>query len=304
MGSRVRAGGRLHADCGDGADAGCRRLAGVAAATDRRRADQLCDVSVAADLADVCGGLGAVADRARQGRMDAAAADIVRAVVGCRRRHGRRVGARRAAVRGCHVPLSIRRRACGRRRVVRVERGPNARDRRSDRLRQVDAACAAAAPLCAGPGPHRVGWPRDRRLHTECAARCDQLGAAGAVPVLGNAGGEHRACAQQRDTHGDRACGRAGGAARRHRALPARLRNDGGRARHHAFGRAAAKSCDRARAVDRKAAAAARRCVVGCRHWHRNANPGALCAANCSGSSAGARRSSSAIACRRSPMPT
>ena len=89
MGSGVRAGGRFHADRGDGADAGGRRLAGLAAATDCWRTDQLCDVSIAADLADVCGGLGAVAARARQGGVDAAAADIVRAVVGCRSRHGR-----------------------------------------------------------------------------------------------------------------------------------------------------------------------------------------------------------------------
>ena len=94
------------------------------------------------------------------------------------------------------------------------------------------------------------------------AARCDQLGAAGGVSVFGNAGRKHRACAQRRDTCGDRTCRTAGGAARRHRTLPARLRNDGGRARHHAVGRSAAESGNRARAADRNATAAARRCVV------------------------------------------
>ena len=204
----------------------------------------------------------------------------------------------------CHVSLSSGRRAGGRRRVVRVGRGANAGHRRSDRIRQVDAAGAAAASLRAGSGPDRVGWPCDRRLHTRRAARRDQLGAAGSVLVLGDAGGEHRACAQQRDARGDRACRGARRVARRHRALSARLRDDGRRARHHAFGRAAAASGDRARAVDRKAAAAARRCAVGGRHRHRNANPRASARRAAGEQRAGARRSSSAIACRRSPMPT
>ena len=181
-------------------DARCRRLARVAAAADGGRADELRDVSVAVDLADVCGRLGAVAAGARQGRVDAACSRP------CPSRCRLPTMARSLSWRQARCGLTASRsaidqtRACDRRCVVRAGRRPNAGNRRADRLRQVDAARVAAASLRAGAGPHRVGRPRRSTTIASNAARRDQLGAAGAVPVLGDARRKHRACAQRRNS--------------------------------------------------------------------------------------------------------
>ena len=74
VGGGVRAGGGHHAHRGDGADAGARRLARVARRAHHRHAHRVHHVPLAAHLAHVRDGLGALADRARQGGLGAPAA--------------------------------------------------------------------------------------------------------------------------------------------------------------------------------------------------------------------------------------
>jgi ATP-binding cassette subfamily B multidrug efflux pump len=89
MGSGLRAGGRPDPDRGQHPHPGPGRLPGLEQPAHHRRADQFHDVPRPADLADVRGRLGAVADRTRTRRPGAPAADAGRAAHGGRRRHTR-----------------------------------------------------------------------------------------------------------------------------------------------------------------------------------------------------------------------
>ncbi len=172
-----------------------------------------------------------------------------------------------------------------------ADRGP----RRPDRVGQVHAAepAAEAARAAAGHGvPRRRGRARP--------SLADLRGAIGFVPqeafLFSDRWPTPSRSAWRRGGRRRRAdrVGRLRRAARQgRRGLPEGLRDDCGRARHHAVGRPEAAHGDRARPDDRPAHPDAGRCAVGGGHLYRGGDP-ARCAASCGS----ARRSSCPIACR------
>jgi ATP-binding cassette subfamily B multidrug efflux pump len=153
--------------------------------------------------------------------------------------------------------------------------GPDPGPGRPHRRRQVDPAARAAAPgRRRSIGQRQLGRPCAGRLHPGHAARRDQLGAAGILPVLGLDRREHRARPPRRQ--------RARRSSTRRTWPPSTTTSCASRrattprsAKKASRCRAASASAWRspARCWPTKPAAAARRRPVGGRHRHRDAHP-------------------------------
>ena len=276
VGVRVRARGGPHAQCGDRADAGARRMARLAGRAHGRRADRVHDVPRAAHLAHVRCGMGALADRARQGGVGPARARAARAAVDRGSRNARCAARGDATVRERDVRPRRCCRPCRPRRLVRPCARPHARHRGSDGCRKVDAPAPAASSRCPAIGLHSSRRRARRGVQARRAVRPPCLGAAGAVPVLGDDCREHRARAPGGFPRAGRACGAHGGPRWRRDEVRRGIRHARRRARRHLVRRAAPARGDRARALVGCAAAPARRCVVRRRHRDRVAHPRAL----------------------------
>ena len=247
----------------------------VAGRGDARRVRRLRRLPGDAQLADDRARLGGEPDRARRGVDGAHPRDPRPAA-----RDPRRGAARRECrPRRGRVPrpeLRLRRRAGAARHRAQGPGRHHGGDRRADRLRQEHARVAAAAARRSAARQRLRRRPRRAPASARHAARRDRLRAAGDLPVLGDAAGERGA---RRGRRGSRGVGRGNRPAREGRAgLPRGPRDPGGRARHHALGRAAAAHGARARARDRPAHPGPRRLALGGRHRDRGGDPRWACA--------------------------
>ena len=179
--------------------------------------------------------------------------------------------------------LRLRRRAGAARRRPARPGGHHRGDRGPDRLRQEHARLAPAAALDAPPGTLFVDGHDVRALPLATLR-----GAIGFVPqesflfsatlrenvAFGCAKRARRASAARAPVGG----GASRSSTKDVPGLPAGLRDHGGRARHHALGRAEAAHGARARAGDRPAHPGARRRALGGRHRDRGARSSRACA--------------------------
>ena len=187
-----------------------------------------------------------------------------------------------------------------RRRLVHAAARCHARRRRTHRCRQVDAARAAAAPLRAAAGRDPLGRAA-LADYTLDALR----GALAWVPqeaflFSGTIADNIALATPGRDRRRDRAGGADRRPARRHPAPSAGLRDAGRRARRSRCPAASASGWrSRARcSPTRRCCCSTTRCPPSTRA------PRPASSSTCATPGAAARRSSSAIGCRRSPMPT